>query len=185
MAGRLGECRPAMVRFSYHQQDHHYRRDTEHLMSTITTTTAPVSTRAQAYLDAVGVGVGIQHVGWTSDVTTAAAHKARKVRKVVTATVMVGVKYADLAVLEGRETGPLPWGHWVVSPHLIGHTGKDGVYREFARLYPVEGTVRATYTIDGVPASKADVDALLTEGARKPKDAPTAITVKMDNLTIL
>jgi len=155
---------------------------------TITTTTAPVSARAQSYLDAIGKGIGVQRVAWVSDVATAAANP-QKVKKYIDCAALVGVKYEDLAALEGREPGPLPWGHWVgleeFGPVLIGHTGKDGIYREYARLYPVEGTIRATYTIDGVPASKADVDALLTAGARKPKDPPLTITVKMQNLTLI
>lgn len=153
-------------------------------MSTITT--PALSARAQSWLDAVGKGVGQQHVGWTSTVDAAAAHKARRLTKTMTATVLTGVEYGDLAVLEGREPGPLPWGEWLVRPHLIGHTAKDGVYREYARMYVIDGTIRGTYFVDGVRVSKADFDALLTKSAREAK-APVGgtITVKVENLTVL
>ena len=136
----------------------------------------------KAYLDAINApGINALTVGWTSTVKPAAAHKGRNLRKVVTASVMTGVEYRNLAVNKDRETGALPWGEWAEYPYIVTHKGQD-----YARLYTVDGTVKVTYMVDGAMVSKADFDAYLTPAARESKRPHGGtITVKMDNLTIL
>jgi len=147
----------------------------------IITITAPLSARAESYLAAVGNGLGVAHVAWTSTVKPAAAHKARTLTKSTTATVMTGAVYADLAVNDHAETGALPWGEWGAFPHIITHKGA-----EYARLYVIDGTIRTDYYVDGVRVKRDDFLALLTPSAREAK-APNGgcITVKMASVTIL
>ena len=138
----------------------------------------------EAYLAAVAApGVNVLPVAWTSTVKPAAAHKAHVLTKRVSATVMVGVEYANLAVNNDRETGSLPWGEWVKDqyPWLIEHKGTT-----YARLYTVDGTVRSTYYVDGREVKREDFLALLTPSAREAaRPNGGTITVKLDNLTIL
>lgn len=116
---------------------------------------------------------------WESVVKTAAPYKAHDVRKRVRATVRTGVAYANLAQNEGRDTGPLPWGEWDLFPWVIVHNGAD-----YFRLYRSEGhAIEVTYTIDGVPATRDEVDAMLTPSARKRSEGPVlTFTVKAENL---
>ena len=136
----------------------------------------------EAYLAAVSApGVNVVAVAWTSTVKPAAAHKARTLTKRVSATVMTGVEYRNLAVNNDRETGVLPWGEWAVYPYVVQHKGAD-----YARLYTVDGTVKSTYYVDGREVRKDDFDALLTPSAREVKRPHGGtITVKMANLVIL
>jgi hypothetical protein len=136
----------------------------------------------EAYLSAIKApGVNVLAVAWTSTVKPAAAHKASNLTKRVTATVMTGVEYANLSVNNDRETGTLPWGEWSDYPYIVTHKGRD-----YARLYTVDGTVKAAYFVDGREVRKADFDALLTPSARETKRPHGGtITVKMDSLTVL
>ena len=85
---------------------------------------------------------GIDHftVEFHTDTRPAAAHKARRLRKVVTAVCMTGASYANLRVNKGVETGALPWGEWMdgAEPFVIQHKGQD-----YARLYVIEHGVTA------------------------------------------
>lgn len=136
----------------------------------------------ETYLSAINApGVNAITVAWTSTVKPAAAHKAHTLTKRVSASVMTGVEYRNLAVNNDRKTGDLPWGEWAVYPYVVTHRGTD-----YARLYTVDGTVKATYYVDGREVRKADFDGMLTPSAREAKRPHGGtITVKMENLTIL
>jgi len=146
-------------------------------MSTIT-----VTAQAEVYLKAMNApGIGTANVAWTSEVRPAAAHKAHRLTKRVTATVMTGVEYRNLSVNNDRETGSLPWGEWAKYPYIITHKGED-----YARLYTIDGTVKAAYFVDGREVKRTDFEALLTPSARDAKRPHGGtITVRLDNLTIL
>jgi len=132
------------------------------------------------YLASVNRAGAFQAVEWKSDVKPAAAHKARTLTKIVSATVRTGVQYANLAVNADVETGSLPWGEWAVYPYIIVHKGA-----EYARLYTVDGSVKTRYFIDGQEKSRDDFLALLTPAARKPsRPNGGTITVKLENVTL-
>jgi hypothetical protein len=137
----------------------------------------------EAWMAAVGGGVGVQRVEWTSSVRPAAAHKGVALTKVTRATVMTGVDYASLAVNAGRETEGLPWGEWVegMFPWVITHKGQD-----YARLYVVEGSIETTYHVEGVRVSREVFAEYLTPSARKgSRPNGGTITVKMANLRLV
>lgn len=148
------------------------------------TATATVAPAREAWLAAVGApGVNVLDVEWTTEVKPAAAHKGVTLRKVTTAKVLTGVAYAALAVNQGRETGDLPWGEWAegLFPYVIEHKG-----REYARLYTVEGSVRSTYLVDGVPVSREGFNHYLTPAARKPsRPNGGVLTIKIENVRVV
>jgi hypothetical protein len=126
-------------------------------------------------------GLSAQSVQWTTDPKPAAASKHVHLRKITTATVMVGVEYASLAVNNDRETGDLPWGEWAVYPFVVTHRGTD-----YARLYVVDGTIRTTYLVDNVPTDRDTFAAHLTPSARNAsRPNGGTITVKIENLRVL
>ena len=128
-------------------------------------------------------------VSWESDVAVAAAHKAHKVRKAVTAVVRSGITYDNVGdVIAGRDDGTLPaenaglpWGEWITYPLHVAHKGTD-----YVRLYPAKGgKVTATYTIDGREATREEVLAMMTPSARakaEDSEAPLCFTVKAANV---
>ena len=132
------------------------------------------------YLALVHGGAGVFTVEFHTDTRLAAAHKARKLRKVVTAVCQTGLDYAALRVNKDRETGALPWGTWMdgAEPFIIQHKGQD-----YARLYVVENGVRAIYTVDGEVVDKATYESYLTPSQRSaPRPNGGTITVKVDGL---
>lgn len=134
------------------------------------------------YLAAINApGIGHFGVEWQSDTKPAAAHKARRLRKVTTAMVMTGAEYRNLAVNNGVETGELPWGEWAKYPFVVEHKGES-----YARLYTIDGTVRTIYTVDGEVVSREAFNAYLTPSqanAKRPNGG--TITVKMTNMRLV
>ena len=134
------------------------------------------------YLAAIAAtGINARRFAFTSTVKPAAAHKHHTLTKEVTLTAMTGVEYAALSANHGAETGDLPWGEWSAFPYIIRHKDAD-----YARLYAVEGSVRARYFKDGVEIPRDAFEALLTPSMRdraRPKGG--CITVKMESLRVL
>lgn len=132
------------------------------------------------YLALVEGGIGHFTVEFRSDTPPAARHKARRLRKVVTATCMTGASYAALRVNKDRETGSLPWGTWKdgCEPFVIEHRGQD-----YARLYVVENGLRVVYTVDGEVTDRETYESYLTPSQRNaPRPVGGCITVKMDGV---
>ena len=149
-------------------------------MTATDNTTVNLSQRAIHYLSAINSPGAYTRMVWERKVSTAAAYKGMDVRKRVEAVVRTGIDYQNLAVNEGRKTGDLPYGEWAVFPHIITHKG-----REYARLYLGGSKPKATYTIDGQDATRAQVMELMTPSARKAMlegDAPDAFNVKMEDV---
>jgi hypothetical protein len=135
------------------------------------------------YLSLVEGGTDHFTVEFHSDTKPAAAHKARRLRKVVTAVVMTGASYANLRVNKDRETGALPWGTWMpdAEPFVIQHKGQD-----YARLYVIENGVKAVYTVDGEVVHRDEYLALLTPSQRNaPRPNGGCITVRMDGVRLV
>jgi hypothetical protein len=135
------------------------------------------------YLALVHGGAGVFTVEFHTDTKPAAAHKARRLRKVVTAVCQTGLDYAGLRVNADRETGPLPWGSWMdgAEPFVIQHKGAD-----YARLYVIENGVRAVYTVDGEVTDRETYESFLTPSQRSaPRPNGGTITVKMDGIRLV
>lgn len=133
------------------------------------------------YLALVEGGIGHFTVEFHSDTRPAAAHKARRLRKVVTAVCLTGAEYANLRENKDRETGPLPWGEWKVAPFVITHKGQD-----YARLYLMDHGLSAIYTCDGEVVTRDEYLSFLTpsqRGAGRPNAG--TVTVKMDGIRLV
>lgn len=130
------------------------------------------------FLEMVEGGTGVFTVEFHSDPKPAAAHRAKRLRKVSTALCMTGVEYANLRVNKERETGPLPWGTWHTAPYVIEHKGEH-----YARLYVVENGIRCIYTCDGEVIDRDTFQSYLTPSQAKAKRPNGGtITVKMSGL---
>lgn len=144
------------------------------------------------FLAKVNGGVGHFNVEWQTEVKPAAAHTARSLRKVSSATCMTGAEYASLGVHavkdsdgiptgERHETGALPWGEWNVYPFVVSHKGQD-----YARLYTVDGTVKSIYLVDGDIVDRDTFNSYLTpSAANAPRPKGGTITVKMSNMRVV
>jgi hypothetical protein len=136
-----------------------------------------------AYLALVEGGTGHFTVEFHSDTRPAAAHKSRRLRKVVTAVCMTGADYANLRVNKDRETGALPWGSWMdgAEPFVIQHKGQD-----YARLYVIEHGVHAIYTVDGEVVTRDEYNGYLTPSqVNAPRPNGGTITVKMSGVRLV
>jgi hypothetical protein len=148
-----------------------------------------LSQKAQAAIAAFGARGTFRRVTYTSPVAVAAANRGRNVVKVSTFTCRAGVDYAHLAVNAGRETGGLPYGAWVVGYEglVLEYKGAEQVRVTFApNAHP-----RSSYTIDGVPATREDVAALmspaaatkfLTPRAERPEGEPVVMNLKVEGI---
>lgn len=110
---------------------------------------------------------------WATPVTPAAAHKGRKLLKVTTAIVRLGVGYADrFEVQEAIEAGKRGevekrrWGRWVLYPYIIVNDAGD---REYLQVTPSDDRPKSTYYVDDMEVDRETFDGYLTPGARKPK----------------
>jgi hypothetical protein len=112
-----------------------------------------------------------------------------KVEKITRIVVSSGKTYDNQAVvIEGRENGTLPsenaglpWGEWVEFPYHIAHKGSD-----YVRFYPASGIdfqPKVEYFLDGIQVDKTTIQPLcLASEFQSRKDAPMAMTVKVDNV---
>lgn len=136
-----------------------------------------LSKQAQEIIDVISTGRGrFIHVAWTRKVDTLKDYRDRDIRKHVTGSVRAGVEYANLAAKEGDKKGKMKWGVWLAYPFIKGHNE-----REYVRLTP-QGSLAATYTIDGEPTTLAEIGHMLPK--RKPSET-LAIDVKLEDLTAL
>ena len=124
-------------------------------------------------------------VQWESTVKPAAAHKARKLTKIVTGHYDVGREYVpkdvDGSPKESADPRSLPWGEWDAYPYLIRHND-----REYLRLLPpVDGnSASVSYFVDGQSVSKEEFQQFLTPGEVKKMSKPSdCFSVTIDKLT--
>lgn len=118
------------------------------------------------------------------------------IRKHVRALIRTGVEYQNLSQNDGIETGELQdWQEWETYPYILRKKTKvDGVWtsdpngQRYYRLYrPEDGLVKVTYTLNGQPATKADIDAyLLASEKGSSGDGPTlTFQVKAEDLILI
>jgi hypothetical protein len=133
---------------------------------------------------------------WATTVTPAAAHKGRTLLKVTNAVIEVGTPFASLAevraaIAAGKrgEVGSLPWGEWIEdgAGYIIGHTGKDGVYREYLRANLAHaGIVSVTCYVDGEEVTREVFDSYLRPSDRSgARPMPATVTIPLSNIRSL
>jgi hypothetical protein len=118
-----------------------------------------------------------------TEVKPAAAHKARKLEKVITGVFRVGINYSNMkAVIEKRggsvEPQPLPWGQWVDHPYVIIHKGQY-----YFRVTPQWRDISITYFVDGFAVNKEIfVTFLIPSEAKRSGELPLCLTVKAQTI---
>lgn len=104
-------------------------------------------------------------MSWCTDVPiTANAKKAGvTVLKYTTATVRKGIKYSNIASVKEKVAAgkidpkhELSWGQWKAgyAGLLIEHTNKQGIYKEYVRLYGSPNKSNVQYFYNGRPITK-------------------------------
>jgi hypothetical protein len=137
-------------------------------------------TRAD-FLSIVNGGVGHFTIEWQTDPKPAAAHRARRLRKVTTALCMTGAEYAKLAVNKDTETGALPWGEWAEYPYVVTHKGTD-----YGRVNTVANGVKSIWTVDGEVVDRKTFESYLTPSQRNAKRPNGGtLTIKLENLRLI
>jgi hypothetical protein len=135
-------------------------------------------------------------VAWRRDCKTRKDCQHR-IEKQTIAWVRAGISYANLtAVKDGISSGErdevqeLPWGQWRAgyANYIIDHELKDGVSREYVRLYPATfenlSHPQVTYFVDGKPMEYQAIEAFLL-ASEKPKpdeEKPLCFCVQAESI---
>lgn len=133
---------------------------------------------------------------WQTTVRPAAAHRDRVLVKVTHAVIEVGTPFKDLAEVKAAiaagkrgEVGSLPWGEWVEdgAGYIIGHTNKDGKYREYLRANLAHaGVVSVTCYVDGAEVDRETFDSYVVPSQRAgAKDMPLTVTIPLASIRSL
>lgn len=104
-------------------------------------------------------------LSYVTDVTLSAAGRQAgvSVLKRVVGTFRTGISYKNTqkarAYLGDSDPSQLPWGKWKDGciNRIICHTGKDGQYKEYARLYSTPNKVKTQHYLNGKPISKREL----------------------------
>jgi hypothetical protein len=145
---------------------------------------------AQQIADALRPGTNFASVAYTTQVKTAAAHKARDVRKHVVANVQLFANITDArrvfeaalrrsAARHDNDAAAVAsyelqdnWYQHTACFSIVQHKTKHTLY-----LYAIYNSADSNYTIDGAPATKLEVAELLTPAARQDLLEPSATVV--------
>lgn len=140
-----------------------------------------VSNQAKAVVDAFGAAGTFRRVQYRTTVRSgiAAANKGRTVVKVSEFTARAGVDYANLKATEGRETGGLPYGEWAEGYEGLVILADSG--EQVRVTWAPNAAPRSSWTIDGQPATRQEVAALMQPAAAKrllePKEGGVDVVV--------
>lgn len=111
-----------------------------------------------------------------------------KVEKMVSGVFRAGLDYDNKAsVQDKRESGELPavnqglpWGSWLLFPHIISHKGNL-----YLRIYPTNANqVRAEYFLNGESARREEVEPLCLASEFAEREQAECITVKLSNVCV-
>lgn len=101
------------------------------------------------------------------------------VTKVSDLVIRLGVDYSKMKINEGRQTGSLPWGHWVEGYEQLVIEHKGIYYLRVASSYTKHN--RSYYYMDGQEITKAE--ALSVVGAKKMESKnPDIYNIRFDNI---
>ena len=122
----------------------------------------------------------------------AAAFKGKLLEKLTSGVFTAGKAFENLksvkdgiAAGERGDVGPLPFGTWVVFPHVIKHTPKGGEETFYFRFYPAANNKpKVVYFVDGNEVTKEVFNSFLTPSDQKPSNEPCFV-VKSANIVSL
>jgi hypothetical protein len=101
--------------------------------------------------------------------------------------IRLGINFANMKVNEGRETGSLPWGHWVegLENLVIEHTNKKGETNYYLRVANSYADNTSTeYLLNGEVVSKEV--AIATVGEKKLQSQFSDVyNIKFENIIAL
>lgn len=101
------------------------------------------------------------------------------VKKITDMVIRLGVDYANMKVNEGRQTGSLPWGHWVegLEGYVIEHKGN--YYLRVASSY--SNTTKSVYLLNGKEVGKEVVEGLIPTSKLKTSESDV-YNIKFGNI---
>ena len=103
--------------------------------------------------------------------------------------IRLGVNYANMKVNEGKQTGSLPWGHWVEGLENLAIEHKGQYYLRVTSVnpeHPESGAdvIATRYIKDGREISRDEVVAII--GESKAKSTPSTVyNIKFENIVRL
>lgn len=104
------------------------------------------------------------------------------VTKISDVVIRLGVNYAHMKVNEGREVGPLPWGHWVEGYEGLVIEHKGAYYLRVANGYTKH--VKSRYFLHGEEVDESIAASVV--GAAKLASSDSAVfNVRFENIVAI
>lgn len=103
--------------------------------------------------------------------------------------IRLGVNYANMSINKDRQTGELPWGHWVEGLEMLAIEHKGNYYLRVTSTdpeHPENGAdiIATRYLRNGAEISKEEVISLI--GEKKMASKPNAVySIKFENIKAL
>lgn len=101
------------------------------------------------------------------------------VTKVSDMVIRLGVDYSKMKINEGRQTGSLPWGHWVPGYEQLVIEHKGVYYLRVASSYSKHG--KAAYFLNGMEISRDHAASIVGEKKMESKSLDVC-NIKFENL---
>ena len=101
------------------------------------------------------------------------------VTKVSDMVIRLGVNYANMKINEGRQTGSLPWGHWVPGYEQLVIEHKGVYYLRVASSYSKHG--KATYFLNGAEITRDHAASIVGEKKMESKSLDVC-NIRFENL---
>lgn len=111
-----------------------------------------------------------------------------KVEKMVSGVFRAGIDYDHKqSVQDKRESGELPatnaglpWGQWLLFPHIISHKGNL-----YLRIYPAnQNQVKAEYFLNGESARREEIESLCLASEFAERESVECMTVKLSSVCV-
>lgn len=100
--------------------------------------------------------------------------------------IRLGVSYANMSINEGRQTGSLPWGHWVEGLENLVLEHKGNYYLRVTAINPENpeygaSEIATRYLLNGEEISKESALAIVGEKKMKGNLSPV-FNIKFENI---
>lgn len=130
----------------------------------------------------------VVNVVYSTLLTTLAAYKNHKIKKVVKRTARVGINYENLSSTkikrqvenlekDSKSTHALPWGVWKKFPYVISHKGVN-----YLRFYRAPNEFKQVmYLLDGKPVNAMQIVHMLRSGELDEKNE-SVFNIKEENI---
>ena len=108
------------------------------------------------------------------------------VEKMVSGVFRAGINYDNKqSVQDKRESGELPavnaglpWGQWLIFPHVISHKGNL-----YLRIYPAnQNQVKSEYFLNGISARREEIEPLCLASEFTERESVECMTIKLENV---